>query len=245
MKTKLFFLLIFILSVGIKTGAQENKTVDSIRFSGIIYDRDSLTVLPYARYTLHNRNYTSNKNGEFYLWAKQGDIIKFSYVGYKDTYIHVHDSLDRENYLIGVFLSKDTVHLSEVIVMPRYQQLLIEAKYMPIIVDPDYILGNQNVKESTYQALTQTPKRMDAEQNQSMVIEQHILHTAYKTQVPPDKMFGPSTEKHTTFTMYISPFKQNKIQKAAENNLLNPNETRFLLNLYREQKNKEVNEDEK
>jgi len=165
--------------------------------------------------------------------------VLWEYVGYKDTYIHVHDSLDRKNYLIAVFLSKDTIQLSEVIVIPRYQQLLIEAKYMPLIVDPEFTLGNQNVKEATYQALTGAPQKMDAEQNQSMVIEQHILHTAYKTQVPPDKMFGPSTEKHTTFTMYISPYKIKKIQKADENKLLTPNETQFMLNVYREQKNKE------
>ena len=235
MKTKLFYLsmLIFTLSV---TSQAQSEDGDSVRFSGIIFDKDSLKVLPFAKYTYNNISYTSNVEGEFYTWAKQGDMLKFSYVGYKDTYIHVYDSLNQSNYLVGVFLSRDTIQLSEVIVIPRYQQLMAEAKYMPLIVTPEMVNGNYNVKASTHQALTTVPKKMDAQQNQSMVIAEQTRKNVYKGQISPDQMFGPSTEKRIAYTMYVSPNVRKQVQKASETYRLNQKEMRFLLNLYKERK---------
>ncbi len=243
MKTKLFYLLLLIFALGVKMQAQVDQS-DSIRFSGVIFDKDSLTVLPYALYSFGSINYTSNSNGEFYTWAKQGDVIKFSYVGYKDKYIQVDDTLDQNNYLIGVFLSRDTIMLSEVIVIPRYQQLLAEAKYMPLIITPEMVYGNRNVKASTRQALTTVPEKMDAEQNRRMVIAEQTRKNVYKGQISPDMMFGPSTEKRIVFTMYESPNVRKQIQKASEVDLLNRQEMQFLLNLYKEQKKRAINVNE-
>ncbi len=235
MKTKLLYLCLFIITFSMAGKAQTYDS-DSIRFSGIIFDKDSLKVLPYAKYTFNNINYTTNADGEFYTWAKLGDVLKFSYVGYKDTYIHVYDSLDQSNYLVGIFLSRDTIQLSEVIVIPRYQQLMAEAKYMPLIITPEMVNGNYNVKASTYRALTTVPKKMDAEQNQSMVIAEHTRDNVYKGQISPDNMVGPSTEKRIAYTMYLSPNVRKQVQKASEAYRLNQKEMRFLLNLYKEKK---------
>jgi len=238
MKTKLLFQCLLIFTFSIVTKAQTYDS-DSIRFSGIIFDKDSLKSLPYAKYTFNNVNYTTNANGEFYTWAKQGDVLKFSYVGYKDTYIHVYDSLNQSNYLVGIFLSRDTIQLSEVIVIPRYQQLMAEVKYMPLIITPEMVNGNYNVKASTHQALTTVPKKMDAQQNQSMVIAEHTRENVYKGQISPDMMFGPSTERRIAYTMYVSPNVRKQVQKASETDRMNQKEMRFLLNLYKEKKKQE------
>ncbi len=239
MKAKLFYLWLLIFALGVNTQAQ-SEFGDSISFSGVIFDKDSLTVLPYALYSLGSINYTSNSDGEFYTWAKQGDVIRFSYVGYKDKYIQVDDTLDQNNYLVGVFLSRDTILLSEVIVIPRYQHLLAEAKYMPLIVTPEMVNANYNVKASVHQALTTVPKKMDAQQNQSMVIAEQTRKNVYKGQISPDQMFGPSTEKRTAYTMYVSPNVRKQVEKASAAYRVDQKEMRFLLNLYKEQKKNAV-----
>jgi hypothetical protein len=133
-------------------------------------------------------------------------------------------------------MTRDTIQLSEVIVIPRYQQLLAEAKYMPLIVTPEMVNGNYNIKASTRKALTTVPKMMDAAQNQSMVIAEQTRNNIYKGQISPDNMFGPSTEKRIAYTMYVSPNVRKQVQKASEAYRLNQKEMRFLLNLYKEKK---------
>ncbi len=238
MRTKIY-LILFLISFGISLHAQYNNESDSIRFSGMIFDRDSLTVLPFAKYSLDNKVYTANDNGEFYLWAKQGDIIKFSYVGYKDTYIQVHDTLDNRNFIVGVFLSKDTIQLSEVIVIPRYRQLMLDAMYMPIKINPGYENAARNVKQAKQQGLKYDySKKMDAEQNQNMVIQEHTMRTVYKTQVPPDMIFGINTRTLIPYIMYLRQKKKSKVKEADVDDSLNEMEADFLINMYRKQQQK-------
>jgi len=228
-----------LLPLHVVVKAQDTLSLDSIRFSGMIFDKDSLEVLPYAKYAIHDNSFLANNNGEFHVWVKKGDLLKFSYVGYKDTYIQINDTLDTNNYLIGVFLSKDTVQLSEVIVVPRYQQLLLEAKYSPLMINPEYVNANRNVKAATRQALTQSPERMDAEANQQMVIHEQTMKTVYKTQVPPDMIFGIHSDRLIPYIMYLSKKKKMKIRETnPETDVLSQKETRFLLNLYKQRQNK-------
>jgi len=242
MKTKIYTVIISILiTTGITLNAQYKTAVDSIRFSGMIFDKDSLTVLPYAKYALDEKVFTANDNGEFYLWAKQGDIIKFSYVGYKDTYIQVHDTLDDNNYIVGVFLSKDTIQLSEVIVIPRYRQLLLDAMYSPLKVDPAYQNALRNVRQAKNQALSSTgfDKPMTAEQNQDMVIRENTMRTVYKTQVPPDMIFGINTSTLIPYIVYLRNKRKAKIKEADVNDSLSEMEAEFLINIYHKQKERE------
>ena len=235
MKTKLFILMSFLLlSAGSMFAQFQHKQVsDSIRLSGMVLDKDSLEVLPFAKYSYENKSFVTNENGEFYFWAHDGDVIRFSYVGYKDTYVQIHDSLHQRNYIVGVFLPKDTVELSEVIVIPRYQQLLLEAKYMPLKVNPAYQNAAHNVEQATRSALSSMPERMDAEENKQMVIQEQTMKTVYKTQVPPDMIFGIHTDRLIPYIMYLSNKKKMKVKEAGEGTRLTKEEANFLLNMYK------------
>jgi hypothetical protein len=240
---KLLVICLMLLSTSSGLWAQGNVFPDSVRLSGIIMDKDSLFTLPYAAYNFRKLNYTADESGQFSIWAKKGDLIKFSHVGFKDTYIQVHDTLDVDNYLVGIFLTRDTFRLSEVIVVPRYQHLAAQAKYMPLKVTPELVYGTNNVKQSTRQALTQAPQKLDAEQNQMWVIREQTRKTVYKTQVMPDQMVGLSTEDLIPFMIYLSPDKQRKVRKSANVNVMSQQELNFLMNLYRRQQ-QEIEEKE-
>ena len=239
MKTRIYILIIvlFILNTPV-IFSQYTHHVDSVRLSGMIFDKDSLEVLPFSNYSFNDRTFTANGNGEFYLWAKDGDVIKFSYMGYKDTYIQVRDSLHQRNYIVGVFLSKDTIELSEVIVIPRYRQLMLDAMYKPLTVSPSYENAARNVKQAKQQALNGSDfdKPMTAEQNQDMVIRENTMRTVYKTQVPPDMIFGVNTSTLIPYIMYLRQKRKSRIKEVDAGDTLNEMEAQFLINLYKKQK---------
>ncbi len=81
---------------------------------------DSLFSLPFAKYKVNDKTgYVSNEEGQFSFWAKSGDIVTFSYVGFKPLYVSINDTLANDNYLMGIFLSRDTIELSEVVIIPQ------------------------------------------------------------------------------------------------------------------------------
>jgi len=248
MKSRIYILIIGIFVFNTQLiFSQYTHHSDSVRFSGMIFDKDSLVALPFANYSLKDKTYSANENGEFYLWAKDGDVIKFSYMGYKDTYIQVRDSLHQRNYIVGVFLSKDTIQLSEVIVIPRYRQLLLDAMYNPLKVNPSYENASRNVQQAKQQALSSSDfnKPMTAEQNQNMVIRENTMRTVYKTQVPPDMIFGVNTSTLIPYIMYLRQKRKSKVKEVDAGDSLNEMEAEFLINLYKKHKEKSTENKDK
>lgn len=235
---KILFSVTFFCIIQLITAAQFNNN-DSIRVTGVVLEQDSATTLPYSRLSVKSRTFTSDEKGRFSVWALIGDIVQFSHIGYKDTYIQISDSLKHNNYIFGVFLSRDTIRLSEVIVVPRYKYLIRKAKTMPLVITPDEAYANNNIRISTQQALTQTPIRMDAEMNQRMVLQEHIWSTVYKTQIPPDNTFGVTTENMALMRLFI-PEKEEKV-KAARLQPLNKNELNLIIKIYEQKRQQEAN----
>jgi len=210
---------------------------DSLRITGIVLEQDSLNTLPFSRFKLDSETFTSDEKGQFSFWAKQGEIIRFSHLGFKDTYIQINDSLQHRNYMLGVFLTRDTFQISEVIVMPRYENLSLQAKTMPLIITPDAAYATNNIRASTHQALTQTPLKMDAEMNQRMVLQEQTWGTVYKTQIPPDRTIGITSENMAQMRLFL-PKNEQKIMEVTLQPL-NRNELDLILRIYEERMKKD------
>jgi hypothetical protein len=204
----------------------------------VVFEQDSLNTLPFSRFNINARNYSSDDQGQFSFWAQQGEVVRFSHIGFKDTYIQVNDSLKHKNYMFGVFLTRDTVLISEVIVMPRYENLALKAKTMPLIITPEQAYATNNVRSSTYQALTQTPIKMDAEMNHRMVLQERIWSTVYKTQIPPSKSIGVTSDNMALMRLFIPPNEQKV--KSISVQPLNRNELDLILRIYEQQHNQTV-----
>ncbi len=233
------FLIIFLAIFFIYTlSVAQVQSSDSLHITGVVLEQDSLNTLPYSRFKLDSETFISDEQGQFSFWAKQGEIVRFSHMGFKDTYIQINDSLQHRNYMLGVFLTRDTFQISEVIVMPRYENLSLQAKTMPLIITPDAAYATNNVRVSTHQALTQTPTKMDAEMNQRMVLQEKTWGTIYKTQIPPDKTLGITSENTAQMRLFLP---QNE-QKIKEISLmpLNRNELDLILRIYEERTKKNV-----
>ncbi|MCU4166404.1 hypothetical protein [Carboxylicivirga caseinilyticus] len=229
MRTFLLFICV-IFATNISRAQITN--IDSLRISGVVFEQDSLHILPYSQFNIHSQRFTSNEQGQFSFWAKKGEIIKFSYLGFKDTYIQIEDSLDLNNYIMGVFLTRDTIQIGEVIVVPRYENLTAQARNMPLLITPDQAYAQNNIKSSTNQALTQPPLKMDREMNQDMVLREQRWGTVYKTQIPPDRTIGITSENLGTMSLFVTPRKE-KI-RATIDQPLNRHELDLILRIYEE-----------
>jgi hypothetical protein len=214
----------------------QNKDNDSIRITGVVFEMDSLNTLPYARYNVEKTDFISDDKGRFSFWAHQGEVVRFTHLGYKDTYIQINDSLLHRNYMVGVFLARDTFLISEVIVMPRYENISLQAKTMPLVIKPEMAYATNNIRSSTRQALTQAPLKMDAEINHRMVLQEHVWSTIYKTQIPPSSTIGVSSENIAQMRLFVPKNKQ-KIMEVTQQPL-NRNELDLILRIYEERAKK-------
>lgn len=209
-------------------GAQMKR--DSLLFRGVIMERDSLFSLPYGKYSINNKfTYTANGEGQFAFWAHNGDIVHFTYVGFRPLYIQINDSIANANYLLGIFLSRDTILLSEVIIIPQILNPNAIARNMPMLNTRDQAVAQNNIAMSAYQAKTQAVTTWDAEMNQKNFIQARSNDIVYQTQVQPSQIVGLST---TRIRNHISQAKLRKIKPSQA--YITQNEWEQLLMTYQE-----------
>ncbi len=208
MKPKRILLILSLFAYSLSYAQMER---DSLLFRGVIMEGDSLFTLPYAKYVINNKfGFTSNEDGQFSFWAKNRDIVHFSYVGFKSLYVQLHDSLANDSYLMGIFLSKDTIELSEVVILPQVTNPNAIARNMPMLSSHEVVAAQNNVALSTYQAKTQPVTEWDAEMNQENFIQARSIDVQYKTQIKPNQMIGMS---NTAISQQIDRTKLKNVKK--------------------------------
>ena len=208
---------------------------DSLLFRGVIMEGDSLFSLPFAKYSVNDKiGYTANEDGQFSFWAKNGDIVHFSYVGFKHLYVQVNDSLSNDNYLMGIFLSRDTIELSEVVIIPQIINPNAIARNMPMLSSKETIAAQNNIAMSTYQAKTQPVTKWDAEMNQENFIQARSLDIQYQTQVKPTQMVGLS---NSSVAQQIDRSKVKNLKKPVKR-FITQSEWEYLISTYHEKMKK-------
>lgn len=232
---KYFFYSVLMLLGSLGAMAQTS-VADSIRVVGAVYDADSLSILPNSMLFYQGKYYSPTVDGHFSLMVKKGDFVRFLHMGYKDAQILVSDSLYDENYLMGVFLSQDTIRLPEVIVVSRYDRLAIQARYMPVVMSPSMINASQNIRKSTHVALTTAPSRMDAEMNQSMVLSEKTRDIVYRGMISPDRILGVGSEQLTVIMKGLT--ERDKELRRTDRAPMTKSEIDYMLYLYRQSLNK-------
>ncbi|WP_066632364.1 peptidase associated/transthyretin-like domain-containing protein [Labilibacter marinus] len=224
---------VLLLAICSVASAQMQK--DSLLFRGVIMEGDSLFSLPYAKYSINDKlNFTTSEEGQFSFWAQNGDVVHFSYVGFKPLYVQVNDSLANANFLMGVFLSRDTIELSEVVIIPQIMNPNAIARNMPMLSSQDDIVAQNNVATSTYQAKTQPIKEWDAEMNQKNFLEARSMDVQYKTMIQPSQVLGVS---NVAISQQIDRSKINNLKKPRRQ-YISQSEWEYLIASYEEKMKK-------
>jgi hypothetical protein len=210
-----------------KVDAQKLRT-DSIFFTGAVMDQKSLKALPYSHFRVNEKRAgTANEYGRFSFWVNAGDTIHYSYVGYQDLNIVISDTLDQDSYLFGAFLTKDTVALKEVLIVPRITNIK-EAIMNTKINTPEYVRAKNNVNSATYEALTKRPTKMDAKANTDMQIHGFVSKVENEVMIPTEMMVGVST---TRTLAEIKRIKRKKKLKVPSD-IVTDKEIRTLQHMY-------------
>lgn len=190
------WMILFLCTCAGSLNAQRIFLSDSIVFSGVIMNAETDQPLEDVTCRHGNIGTISNQAGLFTMSVGRGDTIRFSYVGFKPYIVVVPDSLIEPEYMIGVFMSPDTIRLSEAIIIRRYgatrrQNLMNARNNMAGVVNQAYA----------------PVKEMNADMNQRMMINKYARSVEMRGHV--DVGLGIGTQS-------LDAFRQLRLQKKMQ-----------------------------
>lgn len=191
MSMRIKIILIMLLPCFLVTMAQEKVEDKYILLRGVVLDAKSLEPLPNAHYVLNTimGNVTDEK-GEFALYIKKNDTLRFSYVGYRDFIFVPGDTLVGDSFIAGVFMQSDTTDVGEVIVVPRIPDLRTGIMMDNTEVTPEMINARNNIAASVYQGLYGQERLGIPSANYEILKRKQMLDAYEKGGIPSDRMVG-------------------------------------------------------
>lgn len=218
-KFVIFFICIWVGGVN----AQRVYRTDTIAFSGIIINTETNLPLPDVTCRLGRVGTVSNKAGQFAMRAGRGDSVQFSHVGFAPYTIVVPDSLVEPEYILGIFMSPDTIVLAEVIIIRRFG----ESQRQKMMYARNNMSG---VLKQAYAPV----KGMDAAMNQQMMINKYARSVEMRGHV--DVGLGIGTQS-------LDAYKKLQLQKkkTGEQVWLENKEIDLLIYIYNTEKRKNQN----
>lgn len=184
MKFLLSLVLFFTVTLSL-CYAQEKGVV---QVSGIVYNADSNSVVPYV--TVTNKSgrseFSANYQGYFSFVAQEQDTISFSAIGYKRQLIVVPSNVKDKKYTVLVRLKPEFINLPVVKVYPWASIDEFNRDFMNIkLADDDLELAKKNVSRSSILAMSKTLSRdggemstMNFQNNFSLMSNKHTNQRA-------------------------------------------------------------------
>lgn len=206
------FILLFLFTVGF---GQVVSVPDSVIFSGVVIHSQTSETLPNVtcRYGL-NKGIISDEEGCFRISTHRGDTILFTSVGFKPCQVIIPDTLYEEEYMIGVFMSPDTLLLSEALIVRRWKEQWRQN-----------LINAQNNMNGILKQAYAPVKNMDAAMNQKMVINEYARSVEMKGHV--DVRAGVGTQSLEAYKLLRM---QKRVREKKE--WLNQGDIDLLKKLY-------------
>jgi len=166
-RTCLTFLFILVASSLLRLSAQQ---VAPILFHGLVIDAETRQPLSGAHYMIRdNTAGAADARGMISFYARHRDTVKFSCIGYKDFHLVIGDTLLAQEYVLGIYLSSDTLLIPAVVVMPRLVNMRAEIMAEKPGIDDATVNATNNLKISAYQGLTAATRLDDAAANYEVI----------------------------------------------------------------------------
>lgn len=187
---------------------------DSVLFSGVVFDATNSNVMPDVTCVYGSHRVTiSDDRGCFCLKIARDDSVRFTFVGYKPCTVSLPDTLIGDHYMLGIFLSPDTLQLSEVLILRRWGE----------VQGQNLINARNNMRGVLRQAYM--PERMDADMNQRMVLDEYARRVEMKGHV--DVGFGVGTQSAAALRLL-----RMKRRLTDQKEWLQPEEIDLLRKIY-------------
>lgn len=150
------FLILILLSAF--HGFAQKPDRKLVQFSGVIYNTDSNSVVPYVTITNNSRNnqtFSANYKGYFSFVAHERDTMTFSAVGYKGETIVIPAGLPEAKFTVIIRLKPDIIHLPLVRVYPwssidEFKKEFLTMKF----ADDDLEIARKNVSRESILAMS-------------------------------------------------------------------------------------------
>lgn len=189
-KTLLTFI---ILSCTFFSGFSQNPEKKVVQFSGVIYDVDSNTVVPYV--TLRNstagKSYSANYKGYYSFVAHEGDSIHFSSVGYKKTVVVIPKNLKDKKYTAIIKMKSDNIMLPVVRVFPWVSEDQFKKEFLTLkFADDDLEIAKKNLSKKTLSDLSYSLGR-DGAEIQRMSFNNNHINLSNKNMVQTNPLLNP------------------------------------------------------
>ena len=153
-----FLFTVVVSSLSLFARAQDNRNPDDsvIQLYGVVMTADSLRGLEAASVIIENkgRGTITNAQGVFSIVVLEGDLIRFSCVGFKDKLISIPRKLEGSQYSVIQLMVNDTAYLPATILKPRPSHAQFERDFVNADIPADEIeIARQNNSESKRRAL--------------------------------------------------------------------------------------------
>ena len=170
------FWLIILIFVGCGAFAQQAKPL--VQFSGVVYDLDSNSVVPYV--TIRNissegKMYSANYKGYFSIVVKEKDTLVFSSIGYKRLEIVIPQNVKDNKFTAIIKMKSDNIQLPSVRVFPwasvdEFKRDFLTMKF----ADDDLEIAKKNLSKKSLMELSATLPRDGSEYAGSSFNNNHI-----------------------------------------------------------------------
>lgn len=129
-----------------------------VQFSGIIYNVDSNTVVPYVSVTNksdRNRAVSANYQGYFSFVAHEKDTIVFSAVGYRREAVVIPSNIPDKSYTVVIKMKALVINLPTVAVLPWPSVDQFNKEFMGLkFADDDLEIARKNVAKTSLLAMS-------------------------------------------------------------------------------------------
>lgn len=184
-----YILIIIFTGLSLFSGKSQVKDDKPVHLTGFVIDKETREPLVNTHYIINNRRGgVVDANGRFAIPGLVNDTIVFSYVGYRDVIFVVSDTLMRDNYLVGIFMPRDTILLDEVVILPRLGSLRSEITALSSTRDVDQVHAVNNLNMAAYTGISRNIEWSDPEAQYRYVSNMIKSRAMAQGMVPSDEI---------------------------------------------------------
>ena len=158
---------------------------------GVVMTADSLKALPGASVIIkgQNRGTTTNDQGLFHILASKGDIIRFSYVGFRTQEAVIPGNIPGNQYSVIETMTEDTQYLPVTIIQARPTRQQFERSFVNLKVDDaPKTIADRNTDRNTLKVLS-SGLGADSREATNYHLSQSALNYSYAGQAPRQGLF--------------------------------------------------------
>ena len=190
---KRFVLIVFSIFVFFYSGSgqQKENTEEKILFRGSVFDASTFSPVSNSQIMINSVfSSVSSADGSFSFYVNRRDTVIFRSLGYKESVLHISDTLFGREYITGIYLNSDTLVIPEVVILPGYKNLRSEIlntkSKEPTAMDN----ARYNIAVSAYQGKYGQNALGDPLVNYSVINNKQKLDAFEKGGIPSNNMVG-------------------------------------------------------